>query len=96
VRLQRELAFWSRDEMEPERRDKLVRQSKALYRRSGPSYHFVIPLGSGHCVRGWARRMSVGFVISPGLPADAREPLLRVLRSGKMGEPVLDDGQDDA
>ena len=96
VRLKRELEFWSQGERAPELRDKLVRQSKELYRTNGPMYWFVVPIDSGHRVRGWARRLSVGFVLPPELPTVAREHLQTFLRSLKMGEPVLDHNVEDA
>lgn len=89
VRLLRELESWSRDEIEPARRDKLIWQSKNNYRTNGPTYRFVIPFDSDWRVPGWARRLRVGFETPAGLPKDYRDQLLAFLRSLKMGEPVL-------
>jgi len=96
VRLLRELEFWSRDEVQPEQRETLVRQSWGLYQTNGPTYRFVIPFPSGHRVSGGARRLRVGFQVPAGLPPAHREQLLAFLRSLRMGEPALVDGREEA
>jgi hypothetical protein len=95
VRLLRELEFWSQGAREPEVRETLIRQSWGLYRTNGPTYRFVIPFASGHRVEGGARRLSVTFKLPPGLPSEDRERLADFLRSLRMGELKLDDGQED-
>lgn len=87
IRLERELEYWSRSEVTPEQRATLVRQSWGLYKTNGPTYRFVVPFASGHRPLGQARRMSMGFWLPSGLPAEYRESLASFLRSLRMGEP---------
>lgn len=94
VRLLRELEFWSRLGDDPERRESLVRSSWGLYKTNGPTYRFVIPFPSGHRIAGSARRMSVNFWLPPDLPPRERERLAGFLRSLRLGEPTLDDGEE--
>lgn len=94
VRLERELEWWSRHVGDPEQRASMVRQSWGLYRRNGPTYRFVVPLPSGHRVRGGARRLSVSFWVPPDLPPEQRERLASFLRSLRLGEPTLEDGDE--
>jgi hypothetical protein len=90
VRLLRELEFWSRDEVTAEARETLVRQSWDLYQTNGPTYRFVVPLPSGHSIRGGARRLSVWFRVPAGLSPENRERVLAFLQSLRSGKPKLD------
>ncbi|MGL4422179.1 MAG: hypothetical protein ACRCZF_16035, partial [Gemmataceae bacterium] len=47
VRFLRELEFWAQGDNSAELRETLVRQSWGLYRRTGPTYRFVVPFSSG-------------------------------------------------
>jgi hypothetical protein len=94
VRLLRELEFWSQGERELTLREKLVRQSWDLYQTNGPTYRFVVPFPSGHRASGGARRLSVWFQVPAELPPEQRAHLQAFLLSLRMGEPMLDDGQE--
>jgi hypothetical protein len=96
VRLLREVESWSRDEVKPEQREKLVRQSWGLYQTNGPTYRFVLPFPSGHRVSGGTRRLSVWFRVPAGLPSEHRERVLAFLRSLRMGEPNLNTEEGEA
>jgi hypothetical protein len=93
VRLCRELEMWTQSNLQEatrETRESLIRQSKDLYRTNGPTYYFHVPFGSTFRVKGWARRLSVGFNVPDDLPKEFRNQLLRFLQSVRMGEPKLD------
>lgn len=94
VRLLRELEGWAQHVNDPQTRESMVRSSWGLYKRNGPAYRFVIPLPTGHRVAGSARRLSVSFWLPPDLPPEERERLTSFLRSLRMGEPTLDDGDE--
>ena len=94
VRLLRELEHWARGVADSETRETLVGQSWGLYRTNGPWYRFVVPFPSGHRVSGAARRLSVGFQVPAGLPAEYRDQLVAYLRSLRMEEPALEDGRE--
>ena len=85
VQLERELGFWSRDEVAPEHRRSLVLQSWGNYKRNGPTYRFVVPFPPGHKVRGQARRMSVVFWLPADLTAEHQEQLRAFLASLRLG-----------
>jgi hypothetical protein len=54
-------------------------------RRNGPTYWFTIPIGPADTVRGWARRYSVGFEVSPEQLQVHRDRLESFLRDLKLG-----------
>jgi hypothetical protein len=96
VRLQRELVAWSQGVSDETVRESLIRQSKGLYRRTGPCFRFEIPFTSGHRVKGQARRCAVLFTIPRDLPAAIREQLSGFLSGLEMGHPTWRrDGNDD-
>lgn len=86
-RLERELAFWSRPEMNPVTRATLIRSSWDHYARTGPVYRFVVPLPSAVRVAGWVNRHSVTFKVPADSPDADFEQVMAFLRSLGMGEP---------
>jgi hypothetical protein len=89
LRLCRELEGWSKSNLDEATRERLMRQSKDLYRSNGPTYRFQIPLGDNLCASGWARRLSIGFELPDNAPMELRDKLTRFLESVRMGEPKL-------
>lgn len=90
----REQELWSGAQLEPELREKLVRQSWNTYQTNGPSYRFVVPFPSDHRVSGGVSRFTVYFLLPPALPPDHRKHLLAFLQALRMGEPSLDSEAD--
>lgn len=88
IRLQRELGFWGQVE-DAALRETLVRQSRGLARRAGPTYRFEVPLGGGERVTGHARRYSVGFDLPSGVDPAFRARVVAFLRSLSLGAPEV-------
>ena len=91
IQLERELKYWSREEIIPELRATLIRQSWGSYKTNGPTYRFMVPFPPSHQVRGHARRLSVSFWLPPALPPEHREQLRAFLVSLQMGTPEFDE-----
>ena len=85
-RLEFELAFWAHRVADPDRRAIMVRSSWGLYARTGPTFTFVISLGSGARVAGSTSRSAVTFKVPPDVPDVDAEPLSRFLQSLGMGQ----------
>lgn len=91
LRMTREVEHWSTTVQDERLRDKLILQSKRLYRSNGPTYRFVIRFDDGYEVNGTARRLSFRFWFNPSLPKEIVSRLRQFLLSLSLGSPKMSD-----
>ena len=77
--------YLSQSDSPAEVRSRVLKQIERKARRNGPTYSFTIPIGPAETVRGWARRYSVGFELSPEQLDAHRDRLESFLRDLKLG-----------